>query len=195
MNAPETDWIFVRHGQTEWNRGGRIQGQRDIHLNDHGREQARRNGRKLAGLGLGASVPFLVSPMARSQETARIVRREMGLDPDAFETVSDLRELSFGLWEGRTLVDVWQDDPDPVEARKLDKWSYVTPEGESYADLHARVVPILRALPGQAVIVSHGGTMRTAIHELTALDPMEAAILEIPQDRCWRWNGTAGEWV
>ena len=189
------DWVFVRHGQTDWNHRELIQGGTDIPLNDRGREQARGNGRKLHALGLPPDVPFRVSPMHRAQETARLVREAMGLTANGFETVPDLRELSFGGWEGRTLVEVWRDDPDPVEARKLDKWSYRPPGGESYADLHARVRPVLETLPERAVVVSHGGTMRTVIHELTGLPGREAAILEIPQDRLWRWNGLEGEWL
>ena len=189
------DWIFVRHGQTDWNREGRIQGGTEIPLNERGRAQARANGRKLAGLELPGDVPFFVSPMDRAQETARLVRAEMGLALDEFTTIPALRELTFGDWEGRTLVEVWTADPDPVEARKDDKWNYVPPDGESYAQLSERVAPVLKTLPVQAVIVSHGGVMRTVIQRFTGLAQDEAAILEIHQDRFWRWNGERGTWV
>ena len=189
------DWIFVRHGQTDWNAEGRIQGQTDIPLNERGRAQARANGERLAKVPGAKALPFFVSPLGRSQETARLVRAAMGLDPEGFETVDDLRELSFGEWEGRTLVDVWHDDPDPVESRKHDKWNYVPPGGESYAQLLARVVPVLEALPHEAIIVSHGGTMRTVVRHLTNLPEGKAAIEEIFQDRIWRWNGESGGWA
>lgn len=188
-------WIFVRHGQTDWNAESRIQGQTEIPLNARGREQAKINGESLARLGLAQDIPFFVSPMHRAQETARIVRATLGLDPDDFTTMADLRELTFGDWEGRTLVDVWRDDPDPVEYRKGDKWNYVPPNGESYAQLLARVRPVLDTLPDEAVVISHGGVMRTVIQHLTKLAEGEAAILEMHQDKAWRWNGEAGGWV
>ena len=189
------DWIFVRHGQTDWNRENRIQGQTDIPLNDRGRLQAKRNGEKLARLGLASNIPFFVSPMDRAQETARIVREAMGLPVDDVTTVPDLRELTFGGWEGRTLVEVWHADPDPVEARKSDKWNYVPPGGESYAGLAKRVAAVLDTLPDEAVIVSHGGVMRTVLQRFTDLAEDEAAVAEMHQDRFWRWNGEHGEWV
>ena len=189
------DWIFVRHGQTDWNAEHRIQGQTDIPLNDRGRAQARANGEKLVDLQVPAATPFFVSPMDRSQETARIVRTAMGLDPTDFTTVPDLRELTFGDWEGQTLVEVWTADPDPVEDRKDDKWNYVPPGGESYAQLADRIRPILKTLPEQAIVVSHGGVMRTVIQHFTDLTQDEAAVLEMHQDKVWRWNGSSGAWI
>ena len=188
-------WIFLRHGQTDWNAEGRIQGQTEIDLNERGRAQAKANGEKLLAIEGASALPFFVSPMKRSQETARIVRTAMGLDPEGFETVDHLRELTFGDWEGRTLVDVWRADPDPVEDRKGDKWNYVPPKGESYAQLMARVVPVLDRLPDEAIVVSHGGVMRTVIRHLTGLPEVEAAILDMHQDRVWSWNGDSGGWT
>ena len=189
------DWIFVRHGQTDWNAEGRIQGQTEIPLNERGRAQAKINGENLVRLRLPEDMPFFVSPMARAQETARIIAHVVGRDFEGFTTVPDLRELTFGDWEGRTLVDVWRDDPDPVEDRKDDKWNYVPPNGESYAQLLERVRPVLETLPDEAVIVSHGGVMRTVIRHLTGLPEDEAAVLEMHQDKAWRWNGEAGGWA
>ena len=193
--SPSKNWIFVRHGQTDWNAENRIQGQTDIPLNAHGRAQAKINGESLARLGLAQDIPFFVSPMHRAQETARIVRETMGLPPTDFTTVPNLRELTFGEWEGRTLVEVWTADPDPVEDRKRDKWNYVPPGGESYAQLALRVAPVLDALPDEAVIVSHGGVMRTIIQRYANVPEDEAAVLEMDQDKAWRWNGEAGSWA
>src|SRR6185503_9842367 len=79
---------YVRHGETDWNRDQRYQGQKDIPLNATGRSQAARNGKVLAGaLGERATgLDYVASPLERACETMQIVRRELGLPPDAFRT-------------------------------------------------------------------------------------------------------------
>jgi broad specificity phosphatase PhoE len=72
---------FIRHGETDWNKIQRYQGQTDIPLNDTGRAQAARNGRVLGEvIGAGkAQVDFVASPLERATETMEIVRANMGL--------------------------------------------------------------------------------------------------------------------
>ena len=190
-----TEWYFVRHGQTDWNAAGRIQGQEDIPLNDTGRAQAAANGARFAALWRHDEPPHVVaSPLSRVQETADIFLSAAGLAPDRV-TDARLKEIHFGDWQRRTLVDVWHETPDPVERRKRDKWNFVVPGGESYAMLAARARPVLDALPARAMVISHGGTMRTFIRHLTDLAQAEAAELTIPQDAMWLWDGERGEWV
>lgn len=190
-----TEWYFVRHGQTDWNATHRIQGQEDIPLNDTGRAQARANGERFATLWRHSEPPrVLVSPLRRTRETAEIFLAAAGLTGD-YAMDDRLKEIHFGDWQRRTLVEVWHETPDPVEERKLDKWNFTVPGGESYAVLAARAAPALDALPTRAVIVSHGGTMRTFIRRFTGLSEAEAAELTIPQDRMWLWDGARGEWV
>ena len=90
--------IFIRHGQTDWNAEGRMQGQRDIPLNDTGREQAKRNGEALKGFletkGMAhEDLSFLASPLSRAVETMQIVCREIGREDDAFSRDDRLREI------------------------------------------------------------------------------------------------------
>ena len=189
------EWYFVRHGQTDWNATDRIQGQEDAPLNDHGRGQARANGERFATLWRHDEPPHMVvSPLSRTRETADIFREAAGL-AGGYETDERLKEIHFGDWQRRTLVDVWHETPDPVEERKRDKWNFVVPGGESYALLATRAAPVLDTLPERAIIVCHGGTMRTFIRGLTGLPEAEAAELTIPQDRMWLWDGVRGEWV
>jgi probable phosphoglycerate mutase len=100
---------FVRHGETDWNRAGRYQGQRDIPLNGTGRAQAARNGRVLAEvLGGGAAVlDYVASPLSRARETMEIMRSELMLPPLDYRTDNRLREIHYGHWEGR----LWQELP------------------------------------------------------------------------------------
>jgi len=80
-------FIIIRHGETDWNKIGRLQGQRDIPLNDTGRRQARRNGfalaEYLAHIGRRPDeFTWYASPLARTRETLQLVRTSMGLSPD-----------------------------------------------------------------------------------------------------------------
>src|SRR6185295_826414 len=95
-------FVFIRHGETDWNVEGRLQGQRDIALNDVGRRQAAEAGRRLRDIVVPAAMPWLVSPLWRTRETAEIARGAIGLDPRGYRLDAELRELTFGAWEGHT---------------------------------------------------------------------------------------------
>ena len=95
--------FLVRHGETDWNREGRLQGGKDIPLNALGRMQAEEAARRLKALTPDyASVDYLCSPMERARETMTILRRELDLPPEDFRIDERLRELTFGDWEGFT---------------------------------------------------------------------------------------------
>ena len=90
--------LLARHGQTDWNAAGKIQGVSDVPLNERGREQAA----ALAGrvLDAGAISAVYTSPLKRARETAEIIGRRLGLEP---VPVGALTELNFGDWEGLLL--------------------------------------------------------------------------------------------
>ena len=187
---------LMRHGETDWNAEHRLQGQRDIPLNDRGRSQAHSNGERLASiLPDRTALSWVASPMGRTRETMEITRRALGLDPTDYETDRRLIEITFGDWEGHTLEELWMDDPVLVKSRKKDKWNFRPPAGESYADLATRTVPALADVEGDTLIVSHGGVMRTLIRSLTDGEEDEWVKFIIPQDRIWIWDGTHGEWA
>src|SRR5438270_5545218 len=107
--------IFIRHGETDWNVEGRLQGQRDIPLNDNGRAQARRNGTAIkTAMPEAAGFDFLASPLSRSRETMEIVRAAMGLPPRHYATDDRLKELTFGDWEGLTDADLQTVSAEPI---------------------------------------------------------------------------------
>ena len=87
--------LLARHGQTDWNAAGKIQGVSDVPLNERGRAQAA----ALAGrvLDAGAISAVYTSPLKRPRETAEIIGRRLGLVP---VPVAALPELHFGDWEG-----------------------------------------------------------------------------------------------
>ena len=190
---------LTRHGQTDWNAEGRFQGQRDIPLNETGRGQARANGAALAArLGGADGFNFVASPLDRTRETMEIVRGAMGLDPTDYRTDDRLKEMSFGDWEGLTMLEMEERAGRDVNAeRERDKWNFRPPgeRAESYAALAERVRPWLESVSGPTVAIIHGGVLRTLFHLVGGLAPEEAAHAPDPQDRVLRIEGNTIEWL
>lgn len=115
----------------------------------------------------------------------RLIRTEMGLDPNAYETDDRLIELSFGDWQGSTLREIENREPRSIVAREAAKWMFRPPgaDAESYDMLAARVAPVLAALTAPTVLVAHGGTIRSFLKLYTGMEPSEAAHRPIPQDQ------------
>ena len=195
----------VRHGQTDWNAEGRLQGASDIPLNAHGREQARRNGQALrVHLTDATALSYTASPLQRASETLSIVRRELGLEANAFERDARLMEARFGQWEGRLMRDIAIEDPDAWQAARGDRWNTIPPgaEGttESLRMLATRVEGFLEETfhgsTGGRIIATHGGVMRV-IRVLFGETPAERiGTLETPQDRVMAVrDGTTISWI
>ena len=189
---------FVRHGETDWNAEARLQGQADTDLNDRGRAQAAQNGRTLAGLIADPSTfDFVSSPMLRTRETMQRLRAAMGLEPFGYRTDPRLVEVNFGGWQGYTFAELENIDPGCFARRQMDKWNFVPPgEGaESYATLGARIRPWLDGVTGDTVCVTHGGVLRALFVLTEAMEPSDAAMQTIPQDRVLRLADGSLEWL
>ncbi|WP_186392084.1 MULTISPECIES: histidine phosphatase family protein [unclassified Pannonibacter] len=185
--------IFIRHGQTDWNAEGRMQGQKDIPLNDTGRSQARRNGKALASFlahgGIDpAELRFIASPLGRTRETMDLMREAMGLPAGGYELEPRVKEITFGDWEGRTLEELAASDPELVAQRRSDKWGFVPPQGESYAMLSQRISGWLAEQTAPSVSVIHGGVIRVLRGLLEDLQPSEIPRLDVPQDVVYLWK-------
>lgn len=195
MPAP----IFVtRHGQTEWNAIERVQGQAEADLSELGRAQAARNGRALARLVPDPSgFRFIASPMRRTRETMEIIRAEMGLPRDGYALEPRIVEVHFGDWQGFTIEELEATDPGSTRGRDAVKWSFVPPgpDAESYADLAERIRPWAAEMHGPAIVVTHGGVIRSLFHILNGLSGMEAAMLDVHQDRVLAWQDGRIDWV
>jgi broad specificity phosphatase PhoE len=189
--------IFIRHGETDWNREGRLQGQRDVPLNARGRDQARGMGAGLRALvGDGKDVDFVASPLARTRETMELARQAAGLLPaDAYTMDDRLKEITFGIWEGFTWEELKARDPARARERKRDKWGCVPPNGESYAMLADRLLPWLESLSGDTVAVSHGGVARALMVLLGGVEPVEAVGEPIHQGRILLSDGGGFRWL
>ena len=176
--------LFVRHGETDWNVEGRLQGQTDIPLNQLGRYQAEDVGRRLKKLlDDPAQSKWIVSPLGRTRETAEIARRALGLDPLAYSLEDQLKEITFGEWEGLTWAELRKTVPLAEKERDKNKWGYVPPKGESYEMLTARIGRWLDTVSGEIVVVSHGGVARALMVLAADIAPDEAPRHDIHQGR------------
>jgi broad specificity phosphatase PhoE len=139
-----TTLLLVRHGETDWNAEGRLQGHTDRPLSDYGRRQAQ----QLAGEREDEELEAIYSSdLARARETAEIVGERLGLpvvlDPD-------LREKDWGTWEG-------------LNAVERDRVEFV---GETTEAHQERMLRALRRIAerhpgdGRVLVVTHGGSMR-----------------------------------
>jgi probable phosphoglycerate mutase len=195
MTIPPT-MVFVRHGETDWNVEGRLQGQRDIPLNDRGRAQARRNGEVIAReIPEARTFDFVSSPLGRARETTEIMRAAMGLDPERYAIDARLIEITFGELEGFTYRDIETRAPGWLATRDANKWTYLPPGGESYAMLSARIIAWLETVDRPLVVVAHGGVGRVLRAHLLGLDKAVSVAENFPQDRVFLWRDGVGEWI
>ena len=158
-------WYLVRHGETEWNRTGRMQGHLGVPLNAEGRRQATRLAGRLRRVEFSA---IYASDLARAAETAQIIAdgRDLAFTPD-----SDLREFSGGEWEGLTLEEIETRHPgllaERIEAGGNMGWS--APGGESAIDALQRVRRFSTRANAKLdageniLVVAHGGTLRALV--------------------------------
>ena len=153
-----TEFIFIRHGETDWNRQQRFQGQIDVPLNDLGQTQARRLGARLAE---EPAEHLICSDLQRAQQTAAPLAAAWQAAPVLLE---GLREQCFGVLEGL--------DVPTIKARHPDLWlqwlehraDFALPGGESLQQFHARVMAAVQHLaeqhPGRRLaVVTHGGVL------------------------------------
>jgi len=183
---PGPTLYYIRHGETEWNAIGRLQGTQDIPLNDLGRRQAAHVGGVLAGLFARDgrdkfSLPFVASPLWRARATMELVRGALNLPPHDYAIDDRLREIAYGDWEGSTLAQMQALDPELFARRQAEKWTVSPPGGESYVAVQARVSDWYRQLTADTVAVAHGGTARALMVALGIETPESAADLTIEQ--------------
>ena len=186
---------FVRHGETDWNTEARLQGQRDVPLNAIGRVQAEEAGARLRALAPSfAELDYVASPLVRARDTMERLRTTLGLPGETYRIDDRLKELSFGSWEGLTWREVRAREANQARARSRDKWSFVPPDGESYAMLAERVAPVLEDLTRDAVIVSHGGVARALLHLLGRVPTHVAPGVDIWQGKVLVFAPGGYEW-
>lgn len=177
---------YIRHGETSWNAQGRLQGTRDIALNDLGRRQALHAGHVLADLLLRdgrdkALLPFVASPLKRARATMELVRGALELPAETYDLDDRLREIGYGVWEGSTLAEMQAADPVLYAKRLSAKWTMAPEGGETYAEVQQRMRDWYDSVQGDTVAVAHGGTARALMVALGIETPESAADLLIEQ--------------
>jgi probable phosphoglycerate mutase len=157
--------ILVRHGETVHNVAGIAQGWNDSALSEKGIAQVRSLAKRLRDCGATA---LYSSPLGRALSTARYIAEEVGL---AVKTLDDLREMSYGTWEGRSFLDVRRDD-EPAYQRWIADADAACPGGESHNDVLRRMQrafeTIDRDASGTAIVVTHGTAIRIGATALLA---------------------------
>ena len=175
-------WL-IRHGQTEFNASGRIQGAKDSPLTALGVEQGKRIGARLREVA-PKNARIVASPLGRTQHTARLIREASGLAAQ-IETDARLAEISLGEWDGMLRADIRKFAPDFDAGAGRWNWFFEAPGGDSYEALTDRLGGWLedaRAHGGPIVAVSHGVAGRILRGLFLHLPRDEALMLDIPQD-------------
>ena len=178
--------FYLRHGETDWNVAGRLQGHRDIPLNDKGRGQAIHCGAVLRDLFARegrdpADLDYVASPLRRATETMELARGALGLPPVGYTRDPQLIEISFGDWEGSTIAQLHLNDPARISQREHDKYHFLPPGGESYEMVTARMRAWYQSLTRDTVAVAHGGTARGLMACLGIAKPAAAPLIDIAQ--------------
>jgi 2,3-bisphosphoglycerate-dependent phosphoglycerate mutase len=182
MDLP-TRILAIRHGETAWNVDTRIQGHLDIPLNDTGRWQAQRVARALAARDTVHAV--YSSDLQRAHATARAIAEATGAP---IATHAGLRERGFGIFEGKTYVEIQSTWPEESEHWRKRTPHWAPQGGESLLQVRERITQTLHELaarhPGeQIVVVAHGGVMDQLYRAATGQD------LQAP--RTWPLGNTA----
>lgn len=176
---------LLRHGQTEFNRDGRYQGQSDSPLTELGRRQAMAFGALLAAHAGQACI--LSSPLGRAESTARLIAEAL---PGAPVTLDErLRELSMGLCDGLTRAEIAARWPDLRRGHPPRQWMFHTPGGERLDDVTTRLASVLAdaaARNGDVILVSHAVTGRLLRGLHGGLPLSRALTLDAPQDVVYR---------
>jgi len=184
MPAPTI--YYIRHGETQWNADGRLQGVQDTALNDLGRSQAAQAGRILADLLVRdgrdkSELPYVSSPLVRARTTMEIMRGALSLPVQDYATDDRLREIGYGQWEGFTLAEMQAADPVCFARRLADKWRVAPEGGETYEAVQRRMSEWYAQLKADTVVVAHGGTARALMVALGFETPQSASDLTIGQ--------------
>lgn len=162
-----TTFYIIRHGETDYNKNGRFQGQMDIPLNEDGRRQGEMIAARMAGVALDV---IYSSDLSRAQETARIVARGqlVALEPR-------LREIHVGQVQGMNNAEIKRDFPDFWASQLLDPDNAPFPGGENAVQLQQRAMEALTAIQarypqGNVAVVTHGGVIKV----------IAAGVMEMP---------------
>jgi len=165
---PVTRFLLIRHGETEWNRAQRIQGQSESELSPTGLAQAEA---LAAHLSQAVADALVSSDLGRTMRTAAPLARRLGL---VVEASAALRERGFGVFEGMTPAQIALSFPAAYVSWQARVADFVIPGGESLADVRQRVKAALEAIARrghrQVIVVTHGGVLDAVYRIVDGID-------------------------
>ena len=171
---------FIRHGETDWNKQHLVQGSADIALNATGVEQSTAVAKALQSMEPELrQYDFYVSPQVRAQQTMKIICAEQPRDFATVQTDARLRELEFGIWEGKD-IEAMHEARDYAHGQE-GHYIWKPEGGESYQEGVARVDNFLRSITGPSLIVSHGAVARCMIGYICNIPRIDITHLPTPQ--------------
>lgn len=183
MSGAQPRLLLVRHGRTEWNRLGRVQGTTDVPLDSLGRAQADRLASALAHRTIAG---IFSSPLARARETAERIRAEHRHRP-SLVLLDELRELDYGRCQGLTPAQWATVDPDLERRWRTEPWRVRFPQGETLAELRRRADDAMARLrdrtfdpDAETLVVAHGHILRALLLQLCGLPAERFWTIDIP---------------
>ena len=179
--------FFIRHGQTDWNLQGKIQGSYDSELNDTGIKQAVELSEVLLKLNYKFSRIY-TSPQKRALKTAKILSEYSNIE---YIPIDDLKEINMGEWEGLSWKEVEENYPTEYKKWLLNRQYTRTPNGESYDDMLKRVLIAINQIIDEnsdnVVVISHSAIImglqcyvtNTPFNDMLKFKTKNATITEI----------------
>ena len=191
---------LVRHGQTEMNLQGRIQGQGDAPLIEAGKSLAAKIGRKLAEEIGSANALIFTSPLGRATQTATIIAESLPHEAPVTED-GRLAEVNLGEWDGLTIAEIDGGWPGARTSVPPGEWFFNAPNGETFESFRKRNASFLRDLAKAdtevKILVTHGisGRVLRGLH--AGLERQETVNLPVPSDTFFTLHedGSVGEFA
>ena len=172
---------LIRHGETEWNSQGRIQGHTDIALSQIGLNQASSTAERLKNVKFDAAYS---SDLSRTRDTAKII---LGNANIPLESTATLREYHKGVFEGLTVEEYSKQYPDQYQASLVNDLDFSPTNGESARQVSVRMAQFSEVIKTKhnsdtVLIVGHGGALRSLVTNLLSLPP--EFIFKLVTDNC-----------
>ena len=188
---------LIRHGQTTWNRAGRLQGQADSPLTLLGTQQVEAIGKKLKEIIETKKYSVWSSPLGRTKQTTSIICDETNFNYENVVFDKRLVEITLGDRDGyKSWKALFEDFPEDMARREKDPWNFSHPNGESSQMVWERVKPFIEKivnLEGIHVIVTHGVVSKIIRGMYLKLSPEEIFSLDRPQNAFHRLQNDAVE--
>jgi probable phosphoglycerate mutase len=185
---------IIRHGETVWNLAKRKQGNLDSPLTLKGLEQATLCGQRLASekhLNV-KKMKIVVSPQSRAKQHASIICEQLKVSFDDCVFEENLREHSFGLWEGKIEEEIEKEFPCFLERRYKPEnyWSYIIPKGESYELLYNRVSSVIEKYGDNTIYICHEMVSKVMRGKLMSMQNDEILQASHPQNVIYKYNNS-----